>query len=94
MQQISIRMNNLPLNLICAETGQIALIPTQQFKTIIDQCEGITAIIDTTGITINGESFEYNELISYKESPNMLQWLQAQKLEMPTISKNPFGFGF
>jgi hypothetical protein len=80
MQHIQVPIGNLPIQLACIMDGTIAfLAPQQQFATII---EGDT-IISNEEITIKGESYQYNCRYSYKDNPDMLEWLQQQKLQNP-----------
>ena len=84
MQQLSIQINNLPLQLICIENGQIAIQPTEKFSTIIDDTG---AIFDSVGFSINEVGYEYGKMLSYKEDSGLLQWLQKQEMPIPVIQK-------
>lgn len=86
--QIGIQVPGLPIALYAISDASLVLVPQSKFKTIVDRSEasgGITAILDNDGFSLNGESFNYNEKIFYKEIPAMLQWLKQLNMEMPTF---------
>ena len=92
--QVPIPIAGMPLTLICLGDGSIAIQPSQQFSTLIDQqLGGISAMFNMEGFTIGAEEYKYNTKIFYKAAPNVLQWLQQQKMVMPVFGNNtPFGF--
>lgn len=90
MQQISLQIGRLPLNIICLENGCIAISPNQSFTTLIDNHGGT---FDSAGFTINGENYEYNTAYQYKTNENLLTWLVLQEMPMPVFQQQPQGFG-
>lgn len=79
--QIAVPIGTLPLQLVCISDASIAFVKTQDFATIVD--DGATFSKD--GFTIGKEDYQYSTKIYYKEIPDVLQWLVAQKLESPTF---------
>lgn len=91
--QLAIPVARLPISIVLISDGTLAFVRTAAFHSIIDQptCENCpTAIFTEQGFTIGEDSFDYNVKYLYKECGMMLQWLVAQKLEMPV--SNVFGF--
>lgn len=83
MQQIAINLGNLPLNLILVSNGQLALVPRGNFPVIFDQPEqGISAIISSDKFLVGDKEIRYNTAISYKDIPELKEWLVQQKLEL------------
>jgi hypothetical protein len=55
------------------------------FHTIVDILgDGLQAIISNEDIAIGSDTvIEYNQLCEYREMPELLAWLQAQKMMLP-----------
>lgn len=93
MHQMMVPLGTMPINIVLLSEGSLAFVRTANFKGVVDQptCENCpTAIFTEQGFTIGEETFEWNTKYLYKEYKEMLQWLIAQKLEMPV--NNVFGF--
>ena len=91
--QVPIPIAGMPLTLICLGYGSIAIQPSQQFSTLIDQqLGGISAMFNMEGFTIGAEEYKYGTKIFYKGIPDMIQWLKQQDMPMPAFQNNPFGF--
>lgn len=88
MNAIGLALPGLPLRMICAEDGTVSFHKLALFKTIIDApCDGVQAIISEEDIYIGANTVvEYDTRYHYKEMPELLAWLQAQKLEMPRFN--------
>lgn len=81
MQQISIQLNNLPLNIVFIENGTIALIPQGNFGTLVDGA----ATFDSKGFSVSGVAYSYSAAIDYKKEPELLKYLQSLALDMNTV---------
>jgi len=85
-QQITIKINNLPLVLICLSNGHVAIIPQGKFPVIFDSPEqGVKAVITPETMLVGTTNVPYNTSLPYKEMPELLQWLVDQQLEMPAF---------
>lgn len=83
-QQLAMQMVGLPLNLILISNGQLAVCPRGIFNTIYDQPEqGISAVISSDKMLVGNTEVSYNKALSYKQMPELLEWLVQQKLEQP-----------
>ncbi len=89
MQSIDVQLGNLPLILSCYSNGCISIARAANFKCIIDQPQvGVMAFIDAEGISIGTETeIIYEEMLEYKQMPELLSWLKAQNMEMPVLRK-------
>lgn len=90
MQSVTTSLANLPLNITYIMDGTIALSPSQQFNTIIDN----DVKLDMTGFTVGDESYDYSVAIAYKEDEKLLKWMQSLNMTMPSFQQNHFGFTF
>jgi len=90
MQTIQMQVGTLPINITFMMDGTVALSPLRQFKTIIDEY----VKLDMVGFTIMDESYEWGEIIAYKEDEKLLKWLQSLNMTMPSFQQNHFGFTF
>lgn len=88
MRAIAVPLPGLPLHMICAEDATISFSKTFGFRAIIDHHEnGCCAIITDEDIFIGADTIiEYGVRYHYKGMPELLAWLQAQKLEMPVFN--------
>lgn len=96
---ITMPLSGLPIHITFLPDATIALSPSSQFKGIVDG----KAVFTMSGFTIDGIDYEYNMGIDYKDEPELLSYLQSQKLQQPTkeellgafqAAQNPFGFNF
>lgn len=86
MQYYSFHLGALPLVINCFETGQISISRgIAKMPLIIDQPEvGVQAIISQEDIAIGADTvIQYDYLYAYRQMPELLSWLQAQKMELP-----------
>ena len=90
MNAITTSLANLPLNITYIFDGTIALSPSQQFNTIIDN----DVKLDMAGFTVGTEAYDCNVAIDYKNDEKLLKWLQSLNMTMPSFQQNHFGFGF
>jgi hypothetical protein len=81
MNQISIQLSNLPLNIIFIENGTIALIPQGNFNTLVDG----SAIFDSKGFSVGGVQYDYGVAINYKQETELLKYLQSLALNLDTV---------
>lgn len=92
MFQVQVGLGSLPIVLFCLGDGSVAMQPSQQFSAVFDQqLEGVQAMFDMNGYSIDGVEYKYGEKVFYKEIPSVLQWLQKQELQMPVFQNSPFG---
>ena len=92
MFQVQVGLGSLPIVLFCLGDGSVAMQPSQQFSAVIDQqLEGVQAMFDMNGYSIDAVEYKYGEKVFYKEIPSMLQWLKRQQLQMPVFNNSPFG---
>ena len=86
MQTVKIQLNRLPIGLELFSNGCIAFHRIADFTTIIDNPEeGVSAIISNDDIKIGAIAIKYGEVCVYKNMPELLEWLQAQKMIMPNF---------
>lgn len=86
MNGIPVKLNNLPIYIICYENGWINFQKDRhKIATVVDQPEqGVQAIIDDDGISIGANTeVEYGLCYEYKSEPELLAWLKAQNLQFP-----------
>ena len=84
IQQISAPLGNLPLSIVYISNGSLGIVPKGIFPTIFDQpSQGIHAIIAPEKMIVGTTEIKYNTSLKYKEMPELLEWLQSQKLEQP-----------
>lgn len=84
MYQVQVPICGLPVHLILLSDGTLVFIRVAKVGVIFDMPEdGLDAILTDDGFSIAGEDFWYNTIYKYKEIPNMLTWLQQQKLIQP-----------
>jgi hypothetical protein len=81
MQQISIQLSTLPLNIVFIENGQIVIMPRGDFGTLVDGA----AVFDSKGFSVGGVQYNYGVGISYKQEPELLKYLQSLALDMNTV---------
>jgi hypothetical protein len=81
MNQISIQLSTLPLNLIFIENGMVAIVPRDNFGTLVDG----SAVFDSKGFSVSGVQYNYGVAISYKQEPELLKYLQSLALDMNTV---------
>jgi hypothetical protein len=81
MGQISIQLSTLPLNIIFIENGQIAIVPQGDFGTLADG----SAVFDSKGFSVSGVAYNYGVVISYKQEPELLKYLQSLALSIDTV---------
>lgn len=85
MQPISLQINTLPLQITCYSNGLISIERLCNFHTIIDD-DG--TIISNEDIMISRDCVvEYGEFLDYKNTPELLKWLQNQQMIMPRFKK-------
>lgn len=86
IQQVQLPIGNMPINLILLSNGTLAFVRVGDFEALFDQ-HGVPGGVDATfyeaDFTINGETFSYNTAYEYKQFPDMLLWIQQQKLQSP-----------
>jgi len=71
---------SLPLIIGLRSNGQVGLVPTNQFKTIIDDSGGFTSMFDIEGFTINSIDYEYQ--VWYNCDSDLETWLKAQNISL------------
>jgi hypothetical protein len=81
MNQISIQLSSLPLNMVFIENGTIALIPQGNFNTLVDGA----ATFDSKGFSVSGVAYNYSVAIDYKNEPELLKYLQSLVLSLDTV---------
>jgi len=81
MNQISTQLSTLPLNIIFIENGQIAIVPRDNFGTLVDGA----AIYDSKGFSVEDVQYDYGVAISYKQEPELLKYLQSLALDINTV---------
>lgn len=82
--QVQVAIANLPVNLICISNGTLAFVRTCEFKTLFENSpDGATFYADS--FEIAGKAYSYNTVYDYKQEPEMLEWLIAQKLSLPVF---------
>ena len=89
MQALKVQLQPFPIFIVCYSNGQVSFERMGDFSTIVDQPEdGVQAIISNEDICIGANTvISYNEMLDYKEMPELLSWLLSAKLEMPIIRK-------
>jgi hypothetical protein len=98
MQQISIQLSTLPLNIVFLENSTIAIVPISNFNTLIDGA----AIFNMSGFSVGGVSYEYSTSIEYKNEPELLEYLKSLALDINLVYNsfamqqhmNGFNFSF
>jgi hypothetical protein len=74
----------LPINIVFSSTGLIGFERLKNFPTVSDHPElGIQAIFDNEGICVGTTELQYGQLYNYREMPELLAYLQQQKLINP-----------
>lgn len=82
-------MPGLPIQIVCANDATVSFNKMFGFKAIVDQPEsGVQAIICDEDITIGVDTvrckgttvIEYGVRYQYKDMPELLSWLVAQKM--------------
>lgn len=89
MWQANIPLPSLPIMLVCSADATIEFNRTGDFNTILDSPEDskkVKAIFAKDGFTIGSESYEYGEPYSYKEIPEMLQYLKEKEMDFPKFN--------
>jgi hypothetical protein len=81
MNQISIQLSTLPLNIVFIENGTIAIIPQGNFGTLVD---GV-ATYDSKGFSVSGVAYNYSVAIDYKNEPELFKYLQSLVLDINTV---------
>ena len=83
MNMVQIPIGNLPIQLVCLETGAVAFVPVvPSFPVFFDIGEP-EALIDKEGLHIGEDSFAFNTAYVYKQYPSLVQWLKRQNLISP-----------
>ena len=94
-QFVQLPLSTLPLALGCFSDGSIAFAPAQKFKGFVDSYpNGISAIYDMEGFTLNGEQYEYNKRYIYKEDNILLSYLKQLEMTPPNLAPQGFPFNF
>ena len=86
--QIQVAIANMPVNLVLLSNSTLAFVRVAQFKALFDTPPfeyGISAAFYEEDFSLGGETFAYNTAYEYKNIPNMLKWLQQQRLQLPNI---------
>lgn len=81
MNQISIQLSTLPLDIVFTENGMIAIIPQGNFGTLVDG----SAIFDSKGFSVSGVAYNYSTVIGYKNDPGLLKYLKSLDLDISII---------
>lgn len=85
--QIQLPIGATPLALTCFSDGTIGFVPQMVFTTFVEEyVKDKFAMFDMNGFSINQKQYNYNTRYSYKIIPDMLEYLQSLKLEMPQFS--------
>lgn len=89
--QIQIPIGNLPVQLVLLwnrQEGGVVFVKSAPVGLIVENHERgkVSAIFDEEGFSIGDEDFSYNTIYNYKSIPLMLEWLQQQNLQQPSIS--------
>jgi hypothetical protein len=82
LQQLATQLGHLPINIIFLSDGRIAFQRITNFAPIIDNGE-VEIILTNENIVVNGVEICYNAIIEYKSMPDVIKWLQNQKLIYP-----------
>jgi hypothetical protein len=83
MNMVQTPIGNLPIQLVCIETGSIAFVPLVPMFPVFFDIGEPEAIIDKEGLHIGEDSFSFNTAYVYKRYPSLVQWLQRQNLISP-----------
>lgn len=77
-----IPISSMPINLVLLPaSGEVVFVVVSQFDTVFDQStDTIDAYFDMEGFSIGDSSYAYNTPYAYKELPDMLAWLQRQRV--------------
>lgn len=89
MLQVQVPLAGLPIRLVCIMDATVGFIRTSDFQAVLDIPEdenGIDAVFYNENFYIGHTEYKYNTAYPYKNIPEMLQWLQQQKLEMPEFN--------
>jgi len=82
--QFQIPIGNSPISLTCFSDGTLGFTPVMVFTTMIEEyLEGKLAMWDSLGFSLDGKQYNYNVKYAYKNLPDMLEYLQSLKMEMP-----------
>jgi hypothetical protein len=82
--QVQIPLGNSPVSLTCFSDGTVGFVPVMVFTTVVEEyIKDKFTMYDMQGFSINGKQYNYNTRYSYKTIPDMLEYLQSLKLEMP-----------
>lgn len=77
-------INSLPLRLAFFSNGCIGFERQPSLVTVFDQPEeGISAVISKEELIVGTTKIAYNQTLEYKKMPELLAWLQQQRLENP-----------
>lgn len=82
MFQMQVPIGNLPVHLVLLPGGHVAFVRVRDFKVIFDYSE-VEAVFTDVDFEIGTSSFNYNTAYDYKNIPEMLAWIQCQKLIFP-----------
>lgn len=93
MQYITLTSGNLPISFACLQDGSVAVIPTSNFKGIVDYSSEHVAKYDIQGFSVDGVQYEYNRGINYKDEEGLISYLKSLNLDFPSQS-GMFSFGF
>lgn len=86
MMPIQIPLANLPVHLVCLmEDASVAFVKVAHVGVIFEADKKGSTLFTEDGFFLNGVAYEYNVRYHYKEIPDMLSFLQAQNLIMPTF---------
>lgn len=83
MNMVQIPIGNLPISLVCIQTGAIAFVPVAPAFPVFFDIGEPEAIIDNGGLHIGEDSFSFNTAYVYKQYPSLVQWLKRQNLISP-----------
>jgi len=82
--QLQIPIGNSPISLTCFSDGTLGFTPVMVFTTEVEEyASGKFAMWDMKGFSIDGKQYNYNVKYAYKTPPDMLEYLQSLKMEMP-----------
>lgn len=86
MEQVTIPINNLPVNLVLLSNKCVALVRTCHFPSIFDQPskEGnISAEFHNEHFVVDSKKFMYNTMLEIDYEPSLKSWLISQNLVKP-----------
>jgi hypothetical protein len=77
--QAQVPLGNLPVQLILLQDGTLVFIRVSHVGYILDQGE-VSATFTDEGFIVGNLELWYNTIYSYKDKPELLQWLKQQQL--------------